>query len=147
METIYVGTTTLTKISILTFYRRMSSSLISRSFYIAVWASIIFGTCTTEANIRCANSIQVLVYGITVVFVLIFTCWPVEAYWYRFTTSWLKTHSYKCHDELTALVVIIPISTAQDFIACILPMFVVRKLNLRFTQKLGLSVIFGVGLM
>ncbi|KAH7121090.1 hypothetical protein B0J11DRAFT_399545, partial [Dendryphion nanum] len=131
IEIIYLVTTTLTKISILTFYRRLTSSLISKPFLIAVWASIVF----------------VAAYGISFVFVLLFTCWPVEAYWYRFTTSWLKTHKYKCHDELTTLVVIISMSTAQDFIAFILPFFVLRKLKLPWRQKVGLAAIFGVGLV
>ncbi|PSN65236.1 hypothetical protein BS50DRAFT_458561, partial [Corynespora cassiicola Philippines] len=131
IEVIYLGTTTLTRISILTFYRRITSSLVSPPLMIAVWISIIF----------------VAAYGISFIFVLIFTCWPVEAYWYRFTTSWLRAHPhYKCHDELTTLVVIISISTAQDFIVCILPMFVVRKLRLPFRQKLALVGIFSLGL-
>jgi hypothetical protein len=46
MEIIYIITTTLTKISILTFYRRITSSIISRWLLIAVWVSIIFGTTT-----------------------------------------------------------------------------------------------------
>ncbi|KAF2800269.1 hypothetical protein K505DRAFT_229155, partial [Melanomma pulvis-pyrius CBS 109.77] len=129
IEILYLITTTLTKISILTFYQRITSSLISKPFKICVWASILF----------------VAAYGITFVFVLLFTCWPVEAYWYRFTTSWLKTHTYKCHDELVTLLVIISISTAQDFVACILPMFIIHKLTLPFRQKFALIVIFGIG--
>lgn len=44
MEVIYLGTTTLTKLSILSFYRRITSSVISRRMYVAIWASIVFGT-------------------------------------------------------------------------------------------------------
>jgi hypothetical protein len=43
MEVIYIGTSTLTKLSILFFYRRITSSVLSRSLMIAIWASIIFG--------------------------------------------------------------------------------------------------------
>jgi hypothetical protein len=43
MEIIYLGTTTLTKISILMFYRRISSSLLSRPLVITVWLSVAFG--------------------------------------------------------------------------------------------------------
>lgn len=100
-----------------------------------------------KPHIRRTDFAEVFAYGVSFIFVLIFTCWPVEAYWYRFTTSWLKTHTYKCHDELTTLVVIISIGTAQDFITWLLPMFAVRKLKLQFRQKLGLGAIFGVGLM
>jgi hypothetical protein len=44
MEVIYIGTSTLTKLSILFFYRRITSSVLSRSLMVAIWASIIFGT-------------------------------------------------------------------------------------------------------
>ncbi|KAF2827916.1 hypothetical protein CC86DRAFT_289662 [Ophiobolus disseminans] len=130
MEVIYLGTTTLTKLSILTFYRRITSSVISRPLLITIWASIIF----------------VGAYGIASILALIFTCSPVEAYWYRFTTSWLRTHDYRCVDEVVYLVAVISISTAQDFIACMLPMFVVHKLRLPLRQKLGLAAIFLLGL-
>jgi hypothetical protein len=44
MEVIYIGTTTLTKLSILMFYRRITSSVLSRPLLICIWASIVFGT-------------------------------------------------------------------------------------------------------
>lgn len=52
MEIIYIVTTTLTKISILTFYRRITSSVISRPLLIAVWASIIFGTTIARKDLH-----------------------------------------------------------------------------------------------
>lgn len=44
MEVIYIGTTTLTKLSILMFYRRITSSVLSRPLLICIWVSIVFGT-------------------------------------------------------------------------------------------------------
>lgn len=130
MEIIYIIATTLIKISILMFYRRITSSLVSRGFLIAVWTSILF----------------VAAWGIASTFALLFTCWPVEAYWYRFTTSWLRTHKYKCHEEIRPLIAIISISTAQDLIVCILPMFLVAKLRLPPRQKFALAGLFLIGL-
>lgn len=130
METIFIGTSSLTKMSILFFYRRFTTSSINRWLVIAVYASIVF----------------VAAYCISCTLALIFTCWPVEAYWYRFTTSWLNTHQYKCDDEVVALIVIITIATAQDFIACLLPMFVVAKLRLPLRQKVALAALFLIGL-
>ncbi|KAH3907378.1 hypothetical protein HBI56_157520 [Parastagonospora nodorum] len=130
MEVIYIGTTTLTKLSILMFYRRITSSVLSRPLLICIWASIVF----------------VALYGPATILALIFTCDPVEAYWYRFTTSWLRTHEYKCVDEVIYLVAVISISTAQDFLACMLPMFVVYKLRLPLRQKIGLACVFLLGL-
>jgi hypothetical protein len=89
----------------------------------------------------------VAAYGISFIFVLLFTCWPVEAYWYRFSTPWLKSHKYRCHDELTTLVIIISISTLQDFLAVVVPLFVVFKLRLSKRQKVALGCIFGIGLL
>jgi hypothetical protein len=99
-----------------------------------------------SASIHPSNDKLVATYGISFVFVLLFTCWPVEAYWYRFTTSWMRTHTWKCHDEVQTLMIIISLSTLQDLIACILPMFVVHKLRLPFRQKLALAGIFLLGL-
>jgi hypothetical protein len=99
-----------------------------------------------SASTHPSNSKPVATYGIAFVFVLLFTCWPVEAYWYRFTTSWMRTHTWKCHDEVQTLMIIISLSTFQDLIACILPMFVVQKLRLPFRQKLALAAIFLLGL-
>ncbi|KAH9879408.1 hypothetical protein J1614_002848 [Plenodomus biglobosus] len=130
METIYLASTTLTKISILLFYRRITSSIINRNLLIAVWASIIF----------------VAIYGISSICAIIFTCSPIEAYWFRFTTWWLRTHKYKCYDEILVLIVIIVISAVQDLIACVIPMFVVVKLRLPLRQKMALSAIFLIGL-
>lgn len=130
MEIIYIIATALIKISILTFYRRITSSLISRGFLLAIWASILF----------------VAAWGITFTFVLLFTCWPIEAYWYRFTTSWLRTHKYRCHEEITPLIIIISIGTAQDLLVCILPMFLVTKLRLPARQKMALAGLFLIGL-
>ncbi|KAF2026246.1 hypothetical protein EK21DRAFT_103407 [Setomelanomma holmii] len=130
IEVIYICTTTLIKLSILCFYRRLTSSAISRPLLITIWISIIF----------------VAAYGISCTLALIFHCNPIEAYWYRFTTSWLRTHSYKCVDEAAFLVAVISISTAQDFLACILPTFVVRKLRLPLRQKIALAAIFLTGL-
>ncbi|OAL04900.1 hypothetical protein IQ06DRAFT_323837 [Phaeosphaeriaceae sp. SRC1lsM3a] len=129
MEVIYLGTSTFTKLSILTFYRRLSASVLSRPLLIAIWTSIVF----------------VAAFGPACIFALIFTCSPVEAYWFRFTTSWLRTHKYHCTDEVAYLVAVITISTIQDFIACLLPLFVVCKLRLPTRQKLGLAVVFLLG--
>jgi hypothetical protein len=43
MEIIYLATATLTKLSILTFYRRISSSVLSRPLLGVIWGSILFG--------------------------------------------------------------------------------------------------------
>jgi len=130
IEIIYISSTTLTKISIFTFYRRITTSVINRKFIIAVWASIAF----------------IAVYGVSSILALVFTCSPVEAYWYRFTASWLKSHKYTCHDEFLALIIIISTSTMQYLIACLLPMLVVAKLRLPMRQKIGLSAVFLIGL-
>jgi hypothetical protein len=58
----------------------------------------------------------------------------------------MRTHTWKCHDEVQTLMIIISLSTFQDLIACILPMFVVQKLRLPFRQKLALAAVFLLGL-
>jgi hypothetical protein len=50
MEMIYLATATLTKLSILTFYRRISSSVLSRPLLGVIWGSILFGKLNSVSS-------------------------------------------------------------------------------------------------
>jgi hypothetical protein len=72
----YVVSTSLTKISILLFYKRMSDGAVSRGFRLAVRASIAF----------------VIAYMITFLSTLFFTCRPISSYWNQVSIQWALTH-------------------------------------------------------
>ncbi|KAF2120322.1 hypothetical protein BDV96DRAFT_567058 [Lophiotrema nucula] len=131
IEVLYIVATSLIKVSILCFYRRITHGSISKTFIYWVWASILF----------------VIAYCITFVFVIIFSCTPVSGYWHLFDLKWRLTHELKCHNEGAEIVAVVVISTALDFLICALPVVLVWNLQIPRRQKAALIGIFGLGLV
>ncbi|CAI6336433.1 unnamed protein product [Periconia digitata] len=131
IELLYMGATALTKISILCFYRRMSSGSISRVFIYGVWGLIL----------------SVVAYFIVFAFVIIFTCTPVEGFWRYYDLVWRTQNEMHCHDEGVIIVTIVVISTLQDFIICALPAVLVWNLQIPKRQKMALVALFGAGVL
>ncbi|KAJ8116664.1 hypothetical protein OPT61_g1959 [Boeremia exigua] len=130
IEINYMICTTLIKISILCFYRRITGS-VTITFVYWVWASIIF----------CA------VYGITFIFLIAFTCHPANGFFYLFDLTWRLQNEVTCRNEGAIIVAVAAISTVQDFIIALLPVFLIWKLQIPRIQKLALCGIFGLGLV
>lgn len=131
MEVAYLLSTSLIKISILSFYRRLTKGAISKTFLYLVWVFIAI----------------VIVYFFVFAFAFIFTCSPTEGYWHLFDIRWRFTHRLKCRDEGKEVVAATIISTVQDFLICALPILLVWNLQLPRRQKAGLIGIFGLGLV
>ena len=130
IEINYMLCTTLIKISILCFYRRITASLTIQFVY-WVWGSIVF--C--------------IVYGITFIFLIAFTCSPAIGFFHVFDLSWRLQNELTCRDEGAVIVAVAAISTVQDLIIALLPIFLIWKLQIPKTQKLALCGIFGLGLV
>ncbi|KAF2728610.1 hypothetical protein EJ04DRAFT_449022 [Polyplosphaeria fusca] len=130
IEVLYLVATSLIKISILCFYRRLTSGVISRKFIYCVWISIAF----------------VVAYAFVFIFVIIFSCTPIEGYWHLFDVSWRLTHDLHCHNEAAEIVAVVVISTLQDFFLVCLPIFLVWNLRVPRRQKAALIGIFALGL-
>lgn len=126
-----MGATSLTKISILCFYRRMSSGSISSAFIYGVWGLII----------------SVIIYYVVFTFVILFTCTPVEGFWHLYDIAWRTQNELHCRDEGIIIVTIVVISTLQDFIICALPVVLVWNLQIPKRQKLALMALFGMGVL
>ncbi|KAF1816740.1 hypothetical protein P152DRAFT_135994 [Eremomyces bilateralis CBS 781.70] len=131
LEVLYTPGTAIIKISILFFYRRMSAGSISKPFYYAVWASIIF----------------VVLYMIVFTINIFVTCIPIHAFWHSVDPRWALENAgkYHCFDEGANLLAASSISVLQDFIACGLPTMLFWDLKLPRRQKVALASIFGVG--
>lgn len=130
IEINYMICTTLIKISILCFYRRITASL-TITFVYWVWGSIIF--C--------------IVYGIAFIFMIAFTCHPAKGFFHVFDIAWRFQNELTCRDEGAIIVAVAAISTMQDFIIALLPVFLIWKLQIPKVQKLALCGLFGLGLM
>jgi len=130
IEINYMICTTLIKISILCFYRRITASL-TITFVYWVWGSIIF--C--------------IIYGITFILLISFTCTPAQGFFYLFDIAWRSQNELTCRDEGAIIVAVAAISTVQDFIICFLPVFLIWNLRMPKTQKFALCGIFALGLL
>jgi hypothetical protein len=108
----------LTKGSILLQYRRVFTT---KSFQIWNWITMAV----------------VVIYTIWTVFASVFACIPVRAFWTREEAS--------CLNQYAMWFTNAAINIATDFAIIILPIPVIRSLNLGRRQRIGLIAIFAVG--
>ena len=125
--------TSTTKISILLFYRRLTSDTISMGFLRCVHAAIAF----------------VVLYFVVFIIILMVNCRPFHAYWQQVDPHWsiINEGKYRCIDEEKDLVAAAVVSVIQDFIACGMPSVLFWKLTMPKRQKIALAAIFGVGFL
>jgi hypothetical protein len=123
--------TTLIKISILCFYRRLTNGSISKAFLYCVWATIAF----------------VVSSATLFTFLIVFSYSPIEGYWHLYDVSWRHRNELKSLNEAAIIVSVTVIGTVQDLLICALPMMLVWNLQIETRQKAALIAIFGVGLM
>jgi hypothetical protein len=131
IELTYMASTSLIKISILCFYRRLANGAIGRTFVYWVWGSIAF----------------VIIYFISFTLAIVFTCTPVEGYWRMFDIMWRLQNEMTCRNEGAMIVGVVVVSTVQDFVICALPIFLVWNLQIPKRQKAALIAIFAMGLL
>jgi hypothetical protein len=121
----------LIKVSILLFYRRMNSRVVTRAFRIATWLNIIL--------------IAMYVVGFTLV--LFLSCRPFTAFWDQFDLVRVaQGYTYKCGvDESADLLAASIISAVQDAIVAFLPTVLYWNLQIPVRQKMALGAIFALG--
>ncbi|KAI9045465.1 uncharacterized protein KD926_008892 [Aspergillus affinis] len=128
-EIFYVASTSLTKVSVLLFYRRMGERTVSPRFITIIWISIA----------------SVIAYSIAFLVVIFVSCRPFKAFWLQVDPVWSQTNSWHCYDEAAHLFAATGISLVQDLIATSLPAWLCWKLQLPRRQKIALNAIFAVG--
>jgi hypothetical protein len=125
--------TTITKVSILLFYRRLAAGSVTNRFRYCIYAAMAF----------------VLTY-FTIFFISLFvSCRPIYAEWMLADWVWDYNHkgTYKCIDEASSLISSAVISVVQDFITLGMPMMLFWKVGLPKSQKIALGFIFGIGIL
>jgi hypothetical protein len=123
----YTITLSLTKISVLLFYRRLSVSF-TKAFMIATWVGIAY------------NALYLI--GFVLLFLLF--CRPIQAYWMEFDPKWPQTHSYKCGSEQIAEPMSGILSTVGDLYSALLPMILIGRLLMPTRQKWALYILFSL---
>ena len=130
IETVFCVASGLIKISILLFYRRLSSRVVSRTFQWATWISIYF----------------IAAYSIAFTLVPIFICTPVSAFWDQNNIAKIaEGYTYKCLNEGADVLAAGVISSIQDLLTALLPTFLYWNLKIPLRQKVALFGIFATG--
>jgi hypothetical protein len=118
------------KVSILLFYRRLSSRVVSKAFRWTTWITIGY----------------IVVYTIVLTLVPILGCQPVSAFWDQVDIFMrLQGYEFHCFDEGADLFAASIISVSQDLLTAMLPTFLYWNLQISKRQKFGLFAIFALG--
>ena len=125
----------LIKMSVLLFYRRLSSRAVSPTF----------------RSLLQITWITVCIYTIAFVLIPLFACRPITAFWDQVDVK--KTaaaaggggYQYTCINEGAGIVASGVASTIQDFVVAFLPTLLCWNLHLPVRQKVALYGVFGVG--
>lgn len=85
----------------------------------------------------------VIIGTIIITFMLIFQCHPVDYLW----NGWLDLSApHKCVDVNALVVSAAAMALAQDVVILVLPMPLVMKLNTTFRKKMGIMLMFSLGI-
>ncbi|KAH7412092.1 hypothetical protein DE146DRAFT_265919 [Phaeosphaeria sp. MPI-PUGE-AT-0046c] len=130
IECIFCVASGLIKVSILLFYRRLSSRAVSNAFRWTTWITIGF----------------IVAYTIALTLAPILGCKPVSAFWDQVNIKLrLQGYDFHCFDEGADLLVASIISAAQDLLTAVLPTFLYWNLQISKRQKVALFGIFAIG--
>jgi hypothetical protein len=128
---LYTLASGLIKLSVLLFYRRLSTRVVSpvSRWVMRIMVFIIAG------------------YTITFLIIPIVTCRPISAFWDQVNFSKRLRpggYNYSCINEGADVVGNGIVSTVQDFIVASLPTILCRKLQIPRRQKIALYAIFAI---
>jgi hypothetical protein len=126
-ELLFVWSISCTKISILLFYRRLAAGSATRAFLWGTWIGVAY-------NIGYLISYTVMPINI---------CRPVDAYWNQFNLLYSK--KYSCIKEGYGLPLGAALSVLSDFYGCLLPVLLLRHLQMPLKQKVLLYCLFALG--
>lgn len=120
-----------TKASVLLFYRRLVVGTLARRWKMAIYFALAFHFLYLLGT----------VLGYTLI------CQPLEAYWMSYDYTWDK--KYKCAPGGALNVIIGVLSIVSDIYAVALPFVILHyySLDIPRSQKIGLNIIFGMGLL
>jgi len=129
---LYIYGATLIKLSVLTFDRRLGVNKVTPKFLLAVRFAIF----------------MVLFYCVVWTVLCFRQCTPFKAYWEQFNIPWrLEGHPFSCLDEGANTLSNTVFSTICDFIAFLLPLSLLWRLQISKKQKMALGGVFSVGLL
>lgn len=126
----HIGSSLL-KISILLFYKRLTASGHSMRFFYAVRFAILFVT----------------LWALAILVVLLSACTPLDAFWKSASVADPYTQKYTCLDESVYWPLNVSMSVLTDFITVLIPVWMVKGLDVSRRQKSMLYMVFGLGIL
>lgn len=125
---------TAIKLSIILFYRRIVSGLVSRKLQFILWSSLAF----------------LVAYGIAFLVLPLIQCRPIQASWLQYDMAYRATAKFHCASMVTMWNVSVAVSVCSvftDFIAATVPVlwFSTTSMQLQKGERYGLVTVFAVG--
>ncbi|TKX25240.1 hypothetical protein C1H76_2473 [Elsinoe australis] len=117
---------TFTRISLILFFYRLVKDAHLRWYRWLLHASIIWTVAV----------------GITFIFLSVFICLPVKAYW-----TWPPIPTQKCIDEGLVTLIAGVINSVTDLLVTLLPVPLIMRLRLPVKQRLGVLVLLCLGIV
>ena len=125
---LYFVATTLVKMSIISFYLRIFPQRTTQLF---LWATFGFTG----------------VWGIMFVFIAIFQCRPISYFWTSFWSDKDGLEGGTCLDANAIALSHAVINIVLDFWIMAIPLWKLRKLQLHWKKKVGVALMFSVGIV
>lgn len=132
VEALNLGSASFTKISILYFCKRLAGGTWKTSKYTFIICASIFFVAASLTS-----------FLVT----LFLTCYPLKAFWLRFSPAWETQNTYACLDEFAHLVSATSVSVAEDFIAFGVPAALIWRLQLGKRKRIALACLLGLGFL
>ncbi|KAJ9626856.1 hypothetical protein H2204_009872 [Knufia peltigerae] len=118
-----------TKISILLFYRRITSGLPGFWFLYLAWSAIAF----------------TVLYTLGLLIELFVICRPLKSYWESYNP--LYTNKYTCGNEHIPFIFSAAASVTSDIYSSVLPMMLARTLHMTRKRRFSIYALFSAGLL
>jgi hypothetical protein len=124
IELVYFFASALLKLSFLFFYKRIFTGLVvQRLIWITIFANISWGVASMTVGV--------------------FQCWPISYLW----TVWDGEHSGRCIDIITFVSSTVIISIVLDIWMLVIPLSQLWGLRMSWSKKLGVVLMFCLGMV
>jgi hypothetical protein len=129
LEVLFLAAMTLTKVSVLLFFRRLVDRSFNKWITYAIWLAVAF----------------TIAYFFAFTLFLVLACTPVEASWKSLNLMWKRP--YHCVDRELVDTLVGALSVFSDLYAMLIPIYIVSKLKMQLSRKIVLYGVFCCGLV
>ncbi|KIW06061.1 uncharacterized protein PV09_03234 [Verruconis gallopava] len=131
---LYVWSTSLTKLSILLFYRRLVAGTYSKRYRYSIWIALA----------------ALVTYTIVIFALIMTTCFPLDAVWMKVVPAWVKGHDYRCASNRAVIATSYAsgiLSVVTDFYTVLLPCWLFFSIQMDKKRRIATMSVFSVGFL